>query len=284
MKKLALHLKVEQENTLPVSLLTNACDLSINQIKQAIDKGAMWLTVGKHTRRSRRLKKALATGTTLHFYYDADVLGQKVDDAQLLLDKNAFSIWYKPYGMLSQGSKWSDHTTLTRYVEKQLNRTVFLVHRLDRAATGIMLVAHSKSAARAFSAMFEHHNLTKIYQIISHGSCHLTHHAIDVAIDGKAAYSEFTALDYDATTNCSLIEVKIKTGRKHQIRKHAAALGFPVFGDRLHGGNEFKYSDNEHLALCAVNLAFECPLTGESISVTLPDTLRPSLHTSITSS
>ncbi len=54
-----------------------------------------------------------------------------------------------PYGMLSQGSKWSDHCTIARFAQQHLTpeRPVFIVHRLDRAATGLILIAHSKKTS-----------------------------------------------------------------------------------------------------------------------------------------
>ena len=59
MKKLELSLPVEQENVFAVPIIESACDLSVNQIKQAIDKGALWLSRGKYTQRLRRIKKPL---------------------------------------------------------------------------------------------------------------------------------------------------------------------------------------------------------------------------------
>ena len=146
-----------------VETLASHCELSNSQIKQAIDKGALWLQRGKRTKRYRRLKAELQAGDTIHFYYNEAVLSQSTADAELIADFDDYSVWYKPTGMLSQGSKWSDHTTITRFVTKAFNseRAVFLVHRLDRAAQGLILIAHNKKAAQAFSKLFEVHNLTK---------------------------------------------------------------------------------------------------------------------------
>lgn len=64
-------------------------------------------------------------------------------------------------------------------------------------------------------------------------------------------------MEYDPEKNQSLLDVSIDTGRKHQIRRHSAELGFPVVGDRLYG--EIKVADN--LQLTAYYLAFQCPFS-----------------------
>ncbi|MGL1955806.1 MAG: RNA pseudouridine synthase [Colwellia sp.] len=283
------HIKVVQSDT-ALTVLQNHClvnkiTLSIGQLKQAIAKGALWLTRSKHTQRLRRVKKTLNAGDELHFYYNANVLSAAVDDAQLIADLTDYSVWYKPYAMLSQGSKWSDHCTIARFVQLTLTpeRPVFIVHRLDRAATGLLLIAHSKKAARALSAMFEKHALEKHYQIIIHGDHRQRSQPeiITVEVNGKNARSTFTCLTYDKDKNQSLVGVKIDTGRKHQIRIHAASIGMPVVGDRLYGGDKDKVTEAINLQLCAVSLKFTCPLTNDEVGkerlFKLPDELRPKL-------
>ena len=294
--KFEWHITITKDNNKVIQALENQCaleniKLSIAELKQAISKGALWLTPlknKKQTQRLRRVKKTLAVGDELHFYYNRDVLATVTPQAQLIADLIDYSVWYKPYGMLSQGSKWSDHCTIARFAQQNLpnERPAFIVHRLDRAATGLILIAHSKKAARALSAMFEQHALEKIYHIIVHGNHNerAQPEVINKAIDGKESSSTFTCLAYDAVQNTSLIKVKIDSGRKHQIRIHAASIGMPVVGDRLHGKtNEDTQKD---LQLCAVSLRFNCPiLTGTSKEkpiideqfFELPKTLKPQL-------
>jgi tRNA pseudouridine32 synthase/23S rRNA pseudouridine746 synthase len=258
--------------------------LSKAQLKQAISKGALWLTRGKHTQRLRRVKKMMTPGDQLHFYYNETVLDSEIPKAILISDKLDYSVWYKPYGMLSQGSKWSDHCTIGRFAQQYFSseRAVFVVHRLDKAATGLILVAHSKEAAKALSSMFENrtvndNSLDKYYQIIVHGNHSVNEQpqVITTEVDGKSAQSTFQCLSYDKIQDRSLIEVKIDSGRKHQIRVHAASIGLPVVGDRLHGIADKNESLN--LQLCAVTLSFICPITQIKQDFSLPDELRPKL-------
>jgi len=263
------------------SLLGTDNALSKAQLKQAISKGALWLTRGKHTQRLRRVKRVLQQGDELHFYYNEEVLSSEVSEAVLISDKTDYSVWYKPFGMLSQGSKWSDHCTISRFAQQYFTteRAVFTVHRLDKAATGLILIAHSKKAAKALSSMFENrttngNSLEKYYQIIVHGNHSLNSQPqmITTDVDGKTASSTFHCLTYDQTKDQSLVEVKIDSGRKHQIRVHAAGINMPIVGDRLHGIAD--ESEALNLQLCAVSLSFTCPMTQQAQSFKLPQTLR----------
>lgn len=268
------------------------------QIKQAINKGALWLTRGKHTQRLRRIKKPLQINDELHLYYNEAILSREVPEATLISDEGSYSVWYKPFGMLSQGSKWSDHCTITRFAQQNLipERPVFIVHRLDKAATGLILIAHTKKTAQALSAMFEQrsksehlrdkvmldHSLEKHYQIIVHGDHRVFDQPqiISSDVDGKKARSTFSCLEYNQTNNESLVSVKIDSGRKHQIRIHAASIGLPVVGDRLHGIAD--NSEARNLQLCAVSLDFICPLSLNDTPIVkkhfeLTDALKPQL-------
>ncbi len=141
-------------------------------------------------------------------------------------------------------------------------RVSFVVHRLDRAANGIIIIAHEKNAAAALSKLFQERQVEKHYQIWVHGkfdeiATSQNPIKVDLDIDERSAVSYFSLLKYDDAKDWSLLEVTIDTGRKHQIRRHSASLGFPVVGDRLHGNSD----DKEDLQLTAYYLSFKCPYT-----------------------
>jgi len=258
------HIEVTQRDNIAVDFLAAETGLSKQLIKQLMQKGAIWQTIGKKTQRLRRAKKSLRQGATLHLYYDKTVLDMIPPEPRLLADEGHYSVWHKPYGMLSQGSKWGDHCTITRWAEQHLlpQRNSFTVHRLDRAANGVIIVAHEKKAAAALSDLFQQRQIDKRYRIWVHGQ--FDNEAtldkptsIGSEIDGRQAISHFYFVEYDLEKNQSLLDVSIDTGRKHQIRRHSAELGFPVVGDRLYG--EIKVADN--LQLTAYYLAFQCPFS-----------------------
>ncbi len=237
----------------PVALLAQASGLSRQTVKAAMHKGAVWLEHAGHVRRLRRHKARLQPGDRLILHYDPQVLAAQVPRARLVADEGGFSVWDKPPGMRSHGSRWGDHTSLVRFAETELQRVSFLVHRLDAAASGLILVAHAKSTARELSALFEQRKVAKSYRVQVHGRFPKAEQNYDTALDGKPALTHARRIAYAPDTDRSELEVRIETGRKHQIRRHLAGAGFPVVGDRLYGHP----SDcDEWLALRAVELAF----------------------------
>lgn len=266
-----------------VALLAAETGFSKQRIKKIMQQGAVWLSAGKGQRSAQRLRrhsKLLSVGDQLHLYYDEKVLNTELPPPQLVADEGAYSVWYKPYGMWSQGSKWGDHTAVYRWVEvnAQPQRSAFLVHRLDRAATGLIMVAHQKKAAAALSQMFASRALSKRYQVIVHGQLDLAlgeRQTIQADLDGKSSCTHVSVIEYCERRDMSLLSVEIETGRKHQIRRHLAGIGYPVVGDRLHG---VATDDTEwDLQLTACYLQFVCPLTGEPREYQLPGSLLPTL-------
>lgn len=278
-----IHLTVENVDASAVDLLAADTGLSRQHIKQVMQKGAVWLEEEKtgKPRRLRRAKKLLAVGDKLHLYYDATVLDAVPTPPTLIADEGEYSIWYKPYGLLSQGSKWGDHCTVQRWVEQNLTpqRPAFAVHRLDRAATGLMIIAHQKHVASELAALFAQREMEKRYQVIVHGHFPAATwpKKIDTDIDGRRARSHATLVKYDEQTDRSLLEVRIDTGRKHQIRKHLSGIGFPVVGDRLYGKEGVEEDSAVDLQLAAYSLAFICPVTGQEKHFQLPESLLPTL-------
>ncbi len=266
--KIEQHIDINSSNSNAIELLSHSTGLTKNLIKQAMTKGAVWLTRQKKTQRIRRVDKTLKTGDKLHIYYDESILGQQPDDAILIADEGLYSIWNKPYGMLSQGSKWGDHCTINRWVERNLKpqRPAFIVHRLDRAANGLIIIAHQKKVAAYFSKLFQNRQIEKHYHTIVNGHFQGTR-TFDSTIENKPAVSHVKQLEYDSINNQSYVEVSIETGRKHQIRRHLSEAGFPIVGDRLYG-NKKEYGEKD-LCLTSCYLSFTPPNGGTKKSYTL---------------
>lgn len=273
--RLEVHIDIASSEATAVDLLAVETGLSRQRIKQAMIKGAVWLTRGKKTNRVRRAKKTFLPGDTLHLYYDEQVLAREPLAPELIADEGAYSVWFKPYGMLSQGSKWGDHCTISRWAEQHLQpqRPAFVVHRLDRAATGLIIIAHEKRSAAALSKLFQAREVEKHYRVITHGCFPEGDITLNSDIDGKPAISHVQRLAYDTDTDRSLLDVGIDTGRKHQIRRHLSEAGYPVTGDRLYGDK----TEKQDLQLCAVSLAFTCPVSKRPVQFLLPEEKIPAL-------
>lgn len=270
--KFEQHLEIDSSEKTAVDALGQSTELTRQTIKQAMTKGAVWLTRNTSTQRIRRADKSLKPGDELHLYFDQSVLETEPQAATLLADEGVYSIWYKPYGMLCQGSKWGDHCTINRWAEKNLEpqRPAFIVHRLDRAATGLIIIAHQKRVAAYFSHLFQSRDIEKKYQALVEGDFP-NELKLDSDIENKHALSHAISIAYNSATNQSLVEVTIETGRKHQIRRHLSEAGFPIVGDRLYGqGNE----NSSDLCLASFYLSFISPIDGVKKNYTLPEHLK----------
>ncbi|HIM95642.1 MAG TPA: RluA family pseudouridine synthase [Gammaproteobacteria bacterium] len=265
---------INQTNqALLINVLADATSLSKQVLKSALDKGCVWLKTGKKINRVRRVKKPLKAGDEIFIYFNEKILSSTPAKPELLLDKKDYSIWLKPAGVFAQGSKWGDHCALTRLVEKSLDRQTFLVHRLDRATSGIMMVAHTKRAARGLSELFAQRKINKTYLAIVEGDFIHKILTINDKVDNKHAISHVTLLR--AVGNKSLLKIDIETGRKHQIRKHLSGIDHPIIGDRLYGNADKNYP--EDLQLQAIHLKFNCPISNNKIDIELLDTQKISL-------
>jgi tRNA pseudouridine32 synthase/23S rRNA pseudouridine746 synthase len=257
--KIEKHLEVSQNQLTAIDLIAENTSLSRQKIKQAMQKGAVWLSSGKKTTRIRRATRQLKKGQTLHLYYDPVILALPPCEPELMADEGDYSVWFKPAGMLSQGTKYGDHCTIYRWAELHLKpqRPAFLVHRLDKATSGLIIVAHSKTAAAKISSLFSGRYMNKFYKALVYGRPSGSLPVIlDTPVDGKQAITHILDIQSNADSSLSLLDLQILTGRKHQIRQQLSAAGHAVFGDRLYGTG---LTDKRDLCLVAYKLMFRSP-------------------------
>lgn len=251
-----------------VDLLAALSGLSKSAVKDAMTKGAVWWRRGRGRRvRLRRAKARVRPGDALELFHDPVLLSRTAPTATLLDDRKEYSAWRKPAGLLSQGTDFGDHISLLRQVERRVApRPVFLVHRLDREASGIMLVAHSSRMAAALSALFREGKVDKRYRVDVVGRVE-GEGTIDLPLDGKPARTDYILLAHEEARNVSTLELRLHTGRMHQARRHMTAIGHPVVGDPRYGrGNK----DAGGLRLVASALRYVCPVRGTPVELTLP--------------
>jgi tRNA pseudouridine32 synthase/23S rRNA pseudouridine746 synthase len=264
MEKITLTHTIKQgEQQDACALLSSHTHLSKGKVKDAMVKGAVWLQKqGGKQKRLRRSKTQLSPGDILSIYYDKNLLSRIPPTAQLVSDQQSYTIWNKPAGLLSQGSLYGDHCSLLRQAQLFYNhdREVFLVHRLDREASGLILIAHNREAAAKLSLLFVDNQIHKQYHVEVRGdlSSQGRHTTINFPLDGKDAVTEFVVKTFNPETLSSTAEVVLRTGRRHQIRRHFDMLGFPVLGDPAYGTNN---KNSNGLKLTATALRFRCPFT-----------------------
>lgn len=253
--------------------LAAASGLSKTKVKDAMNKGAVWIKRSRgKPNRLRTATASLRPGDQIELYYDPELLAKKPPVAHRLADRHHYSIWLKPAGLLAQGTMYGDHCSLMRQAELffGLQREIYLVHRLDREATGLMVLAHSSQAAAAFSEIFRNNLIIKKYRTRVRGDLRRKspRGTIDLALDNKPAVTEYEVAAYDEETDTSLVSVIIKTGRLHQIRRHFDMIGFPVIGDPRYGTDN---KNSSGMMLEAVSLSFTCPFLKKEVEYRLPD-------------
>ena len=250
----------------PVDLLAAASGLSKTRVKTVMTRGAVWLLRGGTIRRLRRAKAALRQNDQVTMWYSEALIDTVAPQPEKLIDEGAWSVWFKPAGLLSSGSRYGDHCAINRVVEQSEDRPVFLVHRLDAQTEGLMVLAHSKQSAAALSRAFSERRVRKRYTAEVEGSFSPDPVHVETPIDGQAAETFITLARTSEAS--SIVECRPVTGRKHQVRIHLAGLGHPLVGDRLYGSTA-----KPPFRLTAHQLEFPCPTSGEFRTVNLPPRL-----------
>ncbi len=205
-------------------------------------------------------------------------------EIQIVYEDNHLLVVVKPPNVLSQADAGGDEDMLTLLKDfikmrdqKPGNVFMGLVHRLDRPVGGLMVFAKTSKAASRLSESVRARTFDKLYHAVVHGfpnpqegrlkhwlrkneSTQMVSVVNAGTKDGKEAILDYQVLR--TTRDYSLIQVKLLTGRPHQIRVQCAHSGFPIVGDRKYG----KQSDAreiETIALWAVELGFPHPVRDE---------------------
>jgi 23S rRNA pseudouridine1911/1915/1917 synthase len=186
----------------------------------------------------------------------------------------------KPSGLLTMGTDKEKSRTayfaLTDYVRKGCAKSknrIFIVHRLDRETSGILLFAKNEESKFRLQSRWE--ETKKKYIAAVHGRCVNQSGTITSYLAENKAYSVYSTPDPEkgkpastaykvirTTKNFSLLEIALLTGRKHQIRVHLADMGHPVVGDKRYGKEISAY---RRLALHALSLSFRHPSSHEEL-------------------
>ncbi|MBN1880261.1 RNA pseudouridine synthase [bacterium] len=212
----------------------------------------------------------------------------------ILMEDSSITGVYKPPGMLSQGDRTGDPdlvSFLKRRYRNEPGSFVGLVHRLDRPACGVMVLARTPGAAASLSRQITGFQWVKTYLAVVHGHPQRTgsfhdHLFIDRnvkktftdSVDGSSVHDalmEYAVLEEHA--NRSLLKIVLHTGKKHQIRAQLASRGYPIVGDRKYGSSEVLRNPGM-IALCAWSLEFQHPVTGAPVRLDSPRPLHWPWH------
>ncbi|MBT5253511.1 MAG: RluA family pseudouridine synthase [Chloroflexi bacterium] len=166
-----------------------------------------------------------------------------------------------------------------------------IVHRLDKDTSGLMVIALTEPAYTRLSEMIRNHEITRIYSALVHGIPKSQIGVVDAPIGRSPFYRKRQAIDENGRPSrthykvdyvfgdFAFLEIRLETGRMHQIRVHMDAIGHPVIGDQTYGRQKNLPNLNRQF-LHASKLEFDHPMTGERMSVTseLPSDLTRALE------
>lgn len=187
----------------------------------------------------------------------------------------------KPAGLSVLPDGWDkDSPYLVKTLEEEHGK-IFVVHRLDKTTSGVMVAARSAEAHRALNIQFERHEIEKIYHAITVGVPRWDEKVTKFPLRVNVGHKHRTMVDdhngVRAETRLRilrrgpsnvLLEAQPMTGRTHQIRVHAYALGYPLLGDVLYSAPETDLIARP--ALHAYALTFTHPATNERMTFTAP--------------
>ena len=220
-----------------------------------------------------------------------------VEDAEalkklIIFEDDSLIAINKPFGLAVQGgAKTQQHLDgMLASLEKNGERPR-LVHRLDKDTGGLMIVAKTRTAAQRLSDAFKHHDVDKTYWALVAGAPRPREGTIDMPIakrmvrigkgdaervvpaDGegaKKAISDYQILD-EAGFNLAFLAMRPVTGRTHQLRVHAAAIGCPIVGDGKYGGAASHVEGvSSKLHLFCRSMTFPHPKSGKETTLTAP--------------
>ena len=186
----------------------------------------------------------------------------------------------KPAGMPTQEDKTGD-PSLHRLAQAYCKRDLYVVHRLDRPCSGLVVFAKTKSAASVLSAGLAERKFEKKYMAVvplgiepAEGT--LSDYIAKIGAgkvrvtndekDGKNAQLDYTVVS--KIDNYSLVEIRPSTGRLHQIRAQLSAHGFPVKGDVKYGSRRKNKDRSIHLHSYSMTLRH--PTKGEQMTLVCP--------------
>ena len=187
----------------------------------------------------------------------------------------------KPAGLSVLPDGWEkDSEYLVKILEEQYGK-VFIVHRLDKITSGVMVFARDAETHRALNIQFENHDALKTYHAIVEGNpkweekvakhplrANVGHKHRTMVDDKNGKPSETRFRVIKRYPEAALIEAKPMTGRTHQIRVHAYALGHPLVEDVLYGATDM-YGIPRPM-LHAQTLSFIHPVTKERVKYSAP--------------
>ncbi|MEI6821209.1 MAG: RluA family pseudouridine synthase [Bacteroidota bacterium] len=272
-----MKITVKNTGTLLDILMAEFGHASKSKVRKLIKGGCISDPTGSY----KHPETVLPKGTVLD-YDKFEVSVKKTDTPfRILFEDEHLIAVIKPAGILTHGKPgvkvWSLHQQVNKYIkdESEGRKRAFVIHRLDREVTGIVLMAKTeeiqnkvkdnwKSVEKLYYAFVEGHPKEAEGTISSwlwEDGRQIMHSGNETP-DSKFAVTHYKEIDQRG--NNSLIRVKLETGRKNQIRVHMSDIGCPIVGDYRYGADP---TIKRMIRLIAYSLTFPHPVTGKIIKL-----------------
>lgn len=274
--------KLDNESTLLEVLKVMQPQASTNVLRKMLTNQR--ITVDGET--IHRAKHTVTEGQTVEIHPKPKIsieeereINAKTHDLDILFEDETILVVEKPAGLLSVATDRLETDTLhNRCVEycreMKKNGWCFIVHRLDKATSGVMVFAKTETAKRDLQEQFAQRLVHRHYVALVEGDAapgRSEHNLVEdknlrvYVSEKKTKTSKLAVTMWDVLAKgeeATLLSVVIETGRRHQIRVAMAESGTPVVGDKMHGA-----ATNLHGRIClhAVSLEFLHPLTDDPI-------------------
>ncbi len=278
----SITLKVKEKDILLDFLRKELKSKSRNNIKSALSRG----DISVNKKLVKKFDFALKSGDIVTVGENKPAFFSINPIVEILYEDNEIIVISKPHGLLSMATdKERDNTAyhyVTEYVKlKHKNNRVFIVHRLDRDTSGIIMFAKNPQIKsqlqenwndivkyRGYTAVVEgkvQEQEKTITSYLKETNTLLVYSSKDKS--GDKAITDYKVLSQN--DNYSLLDVSIKTGRKNQIRVHLSEMGHPIAGDKKYGAQT---NPINRLCLHAGKLIFTHPITKKefNFSVDIP--------------
>ena len=279
---------VDKENInkrIDAYLAIKSKDLSRVAIQRLISEEKI-LVNNKKTKSSYKVQEGDIINLEEEKPKEVDLKAQDIP-IEIIYEDNDIIVVNKPKGMVVHPANGNPDGTLVNAIMAICKDSLSgiggelrpgIVHRLDKDTSGILIVAKNDKAHIVLSDQIKNHEVQKTYIALVRGIVKENEATInmpigrsnkdrkkmDVVKTGKDAITHFKVLERYEKHNCTLLEVKIETGRTHQIRVHLSHIGYPVIGDEVYssGKNEWNIKGQ---ALHAKSLEFKHPITKKAM-------------------
>lgn len=264
-----MFLKVQKESVLFDFLFDKVGTASKTKISKMIKHGQILVNSVVQFKQDFLLKE----GDSIEIRKDG--VNRKVSDLEVVYEDRDIIVVEKPAGLLCISTEKQDEETLFKMVSEHIKMAnkknrIFIVHRLDRDVSGLIIFAKSEKVKEILQTNWK--NFEKRYVALVEGTPKEDSGTIETYLAENRAMVVYVCDSSDKNArkavtkysvikkygNCSLLSVKIDTGRKNQIRVHLSHIGNPIVGDKKYGASTNLIG---RLALHSIFLSIEHPVT-----------------------